>query len=116
MERRTPERFLFRRRGAGPPVKAPALRDALCQWFIDIRFSLAAAISPRAVLARAKLLAKELVAEMQRLGLGTESASARFKFQVFSLTHFTRVTRVNWFGRLGQVNRLSWPRRLMWLC
>ena len=69
--RGVPERLLLRSRGAGPLYKAPELREALFDWFVDIRASLACALTPRFVLYKAKELAANMLASMRQCGVYT---------------------------------------------
>ena len=66
-----PDHLLLRRRGAGPNYKAPELREALFDWFVDIRASLACALTPRYVLYKAKELAERMMASMRQSGVYT---------------------------------------------
>ena len=59
----------MRRRGAGPNFKAPLLREALFDWFVDIRASLACALTPRYVLFKAKELADQQLRAMRKTGI-----------------------------------------------
>lgn len=66
---RTPARLLRRRRGGqGRPYKAALVREGLWDWFCDIRRSVAAPLSPKLVLMKAKHLATELLRTQWRLG------------------------------------------------
>ena len=56
----------MRKRGAGPNYKAPLLREALFDWFVDIRASLACALTPRYVLFKAKELADQQLRAMKK--------------------------------------------------
>ena len=63
--------MLLRSRGAGANYKAPELREALFDWFVDIRASLACALTPRYVLYKAKELADNMLASMRQCGVYT---------------------------------------------
>lgn len=52
----------------GAPVLAPMLREALFDWFLSVRASVAARIPPKLVLMKAKCIASELLSEMRRTG------------------------------------------------
>ena len=69
--RGVPEGLLLRSRGAGANYKAPELREALFDWFVDIRASLACALTPRYVLYKAKELADNMLASMRQCGVYT---------------------------------------------
>lgn len=66
---RTPERLLKRQRGMqGRPFKAGLVREGLWDWFCDVRRSVAAPLSPKFVLMKAKQLATQLLQERFALG------------------------------------------------
>ena len=72
--RRTPEHLLKRMRlRQGRPFKAALVREGLWDWFCDVRRSVAASLSPRLVLMKAKELATEVLKEKHALGGGIES-------------------------------------------
>ena len=50
----------------GGPVLAPMLRESLFDWFLSVRASVAARISPKLVLLKAKMFATEMLGEMRR--------------------------------------------------
>ena len=56
---------------AGPNVKAPELGEALFDWFVDIRASLACAVTPRYVLYKAGELSERLLNAMRVSGAYT---------------------------------------------
>ena len=63
---RTPDNFLSRKRlRQGPPVKAPLIREALWDFFVDLRRSIASVVSPKFLLMKAREIA-EAVLEAQR--------------------------------------------------
>lgn len=65
-EGRTPTNMLLRRRlRQGPPAKCPVIRELLWDWFVDIRSSVAARLSPRLVLAKARQLADQVLQEQR---------------------------------------------------
>ena len=64
---RTPYALLRRRRGLqGPPFKCAQMRERLWQWFVMIRGSISASISPKFVLQKARAIASEMIQEMRR--------------------------------------------------
>ena len=63
----TPDRFLSRRRlRQGAPYKTPMIREALWDFFVDIRRSVASTVSPKLLLLKAREIA-ETVLRCQRL-------------------------------------------------
>ena len=58
-----PKRHRYRASGAGPKQKAPNVRDALFEWFIDIRGALKGRISIPMFLKEAKRLYAEWLAD-----------------------------------------------------
>ena len=63
---RTPAKFLSRRRlRQGPPVKAPLIREALWDFFVDLRRSVASVVSPKFLLMKAREIA-DVVLKAQR--------------------------------------------------
>ena len=63
---RTPNNFLSRKRlRQGPPVKAPLIREALWDFFVDLRRSVASIVSPKFLLMKAREIA-EVVLKAQR--------------------------------------------------
>ena len=68
-DRGVPEHLLLRVRGSGPNYKAPELREALFDWFVDIRASIACVLTPRYVLYKAKELAEQMLASMRQSGV-----------------------------------------------
>ena len=63
---RTPDNFLSRKRlRQGPPVKAPLIREALWDFFVDLRRSVASVVSPKFLLMKAREIA-EVVLKGQR--------------------------------------------------
>ena len=66
---RTPENLLKRMRlRQGRPYKAALVREGLWDWFCDVRRSVAAQLSPKFVLMKAKALATELLQQKHALG------------------------------------------------
>jgi hypothetical protein len=62
----TPDNFLSRKRlRQGPPVKAPLIREALWDFFVDLRRSVASVASPKFLLMKAREIA-EVVLKAQR--------------------------------------------------
>ena len=57
-----------RRNTGGPKVKAGFLREALWDWFVDIRSAVACRIPPKFVLKYAQDMANEVVRDMARTG------------------------------------------------
>ena len=53
----------------GAPFRCPELREMLWDWFVDIRFSVRTTLTPKAVLMKARELAKVLMEEQKRLGI-----------------------------------------------
>ena len=76
----TKDESLLRRRGAGRPYKAPKFRDALFQWFVDIRAAVAARISPRLVTMKAMAMCEQALAEMRRTGAYSQLPSITSKW------------------------------------
>ena len=64
-ERVRPNQMLLRSRSKGAPYKCPAIREALWQWFVDIRNSLQTLISPKCVLMKAKEIAHHCLTDMK---------------------------------------------------
>ena len=64
-ERVRPNQMLLRSRSKGAPYKCPAIREALWQWFVDIRNSLQTLISPKCVLLKAKEIAHHCLTDMK---------------------------------------------------
>ena len=64
-----PPRLARRRRSlVGPKCKAGFLREALWDWFVDIRSAVACRIPPKFVLKQAQNMANEVVQDMARTG------------------------------------------------
>ena len=53
----------------GAPYKCPELREMLWDWFVDIRFSVKSTLSPKAVLMKARELAKVILQEQRKLNV-----------------------------------------------
>lgn len=69
---RTPQQGLLRRRvSQGPPYKCPVIREFLWDWFVDVRRSVAANISPKLVLLKAKSIAEEVLKAQRTSGCYT---------------------------------------------
>ena len=49
-------------------MMAPMLREALFDWFLSVRASVAARIPPKLVMHKAKMIATEMLGEMRRTG------------------------------------------------
>ena len=64
-ERVRPNQMLLRSRSKGAPYKCPAIREALWQWFVDIRNPLQTLISPKCVLMKAKEIANHCLTDMK---------------------------------------------------
>jgi hypothetical protein len=68
-EKRTPDRFLKRRRGGqGPGYKMPEIREQLWDWFVDFRRSVSTTVSAKFVLQRARYFGQVVLEEMRRTG------------------------------------------------
>lgn len=66
---RTPAALRMRRKGTqGAPFKCAVIREALFDWFVDIRTSVATNITPRLVLMKAKELGEIALAQMRKSG------------------------------------------------
>ena len=66
---RVPEERLLRRRlSQGSPYKCPMIREMLWDWFVDVRRSLATALSPKFVLMKARQIADEVLKIMRHSG------------------------------------------------
>ena len=64
-----PERFLCRqRKHQGPPYKTPVIREALWDFFVDIRRSVASTISPKFLLLKARELAAVVLKAQRATG------------------------------------------------
>lgn len=67
---RTPNKRLLRRRiTQGPPFKCPMLRELLWDWFVDMRRSIAANISPKYMLMKARSIGEMLLPVMKETGM-----------------------------------------------
>jgi len=65
----SPTKQAYRRTGQqGRPFKAAVLRQALFEYFVSIRASVAARIPPRFLILKAKAMAEECLAEMRSRG------------------------------------------------
>lgn len=66
---RTPVSALQRRRiTQGPPYKCPVIREQLWDWFVDIRASIAGAVSPKFVLMKARQIATDVLEIQRKVG------------------------------------------------
>lgn len=66
--RHVPREFRMRNYGQqGRPHIAPMLREALFDWFISIRASVCARLTPKLALIKAKAIATEMLGEMRRI-------------------------------------------------
>jgi hypothetical protein len=66
---RTPNAKLLRRRiTQGPPYKCPLLRELLWDWFVDMRRSVAASLTPKFMLSKAKFFAAEILKAQRASG------------------------------------------------
>ena len=67
---RTPDRFLSRQRGRqGRPFKCPVVRELLFDWFVDMRASIAANLTPRFVMMKAREMAAHALQHMRETGV-----------------------------------------------
>ena len=90
----TPDKFLTRRRGqCGRSFKCPVVRELLFDWFVDMRASVAANLSPRFVLMKARQMAGHALQHMRETGVYTE------------LPVFDRVWLLRWKRDYGVVFR-----------